>query len=147
MSPTRANLYVPTYDTREMNLVPGNWVEYRWTVRAICEPFYFMWRMAEEYDLADVIQYQLTAEPIAGRVLAVHDANMNYFEVLNLTGQITRCREPAFQLSGSLPVADLRAGWKNECVTALKRFLELFPGHLITREEILHSLETFLKRG
>ena len=33
VEPICAHLYCPTYDTHELSLGPGNWIEYRWSLR------------------------------------------------------------------------------------------------------------------
>ena len=146
LEPIHARLYVPTYNTSELVLGPGEWIEYRWSLRAICEAFYFMWRMAEVYDLEETVEYQLRAGPLAGRRLVIYQEGTRVFEIPNLYGAADPCQASAFSWKASLPIGDLRADWKRPCVTTMKEFLELFPGHAVSREELEQWIEGFLTR-
>ena len=106
-----------------------------------------MWRMADEYDPGETIEYQLRAGPLAGRRLVMHRDEMNLFEIPNPFGPPDPCQEPVFRRQASLLVAELCADWKSECVNAMKDFVELFPNHDINREEIRQWIEGFLTRG
>ena len=146
LEPIRARLYVPTYNTPELVLVPGEWLEYGASLRAICEEFYFMRRMAEVYDLEETVEYHLRASPLAGRRLPIYQDGVRFYEIPNLYGAADPCQAPVFSWNGSLPVGDLRADWKSPCVTAMKEFLELFPGYATSRDELGRWIEGFLAR-
>ena len=42
-----------------------------------------MWRMADEYDPGDTIEYELRAGPLAGRRLVMYLDHMNLYEIPN----------------------------------------------------------------
>jgi hypothetical protein len=147
MQPIQAHLYVPTYGTNGLTLDSGKWTEYRWSLRAICEAFVFMSRMATEYDLGEMIEYQLAARPLSGRYLVMYQGFSSQFEIPNERGGPPEpCQAPMFCRKKSLSVEELRADWKSECVNAMKDFLELFPGHITNRDDLRKWVEGFLKR-
>ncbi len=141
--PISARLYFPVNGTGTLSLAPGKWIEYGPSLRAICESFYFMWRMAEEYGPEETINYQLRAGPLAGRTL-VSDGGAGIYDVQNSFGPPGVCQEPTFRRQGSLLVAELRADWNGECVSATKDFFELFPNQNISQQEIREWIDGFL---
>jgi hypothetical protein len=141
-----AHLSCPTYETHELKLGPGQWLELGWSLRAICEAFVFMSRMAEVYDPGETIVYQLGAGPLGERRLVAYRAEMSLWEIANLYGPPDPCRASMFSRRGSLDVAEVRADWKTPCMAAMKDFIELFPSHGIDRNDLSKWVDGFLKR-
>jgi hypothetical protein len=141
-----ARLYVHTYDTDHLELTSGQWIEYRLSLRAICESFLFLSRMACAYDSADMIEYQLEAKPLLGRYLVMHLDGLSFYEIPNLYGPAAPCEASTFCRKASLSAAELRADWKGECVNTMKDFIELFPSHGLNQERLRLDVEEFLKR-
>ena len=102
LEPIRARLYVPTYNASELILGPGEWIERGWSLRAICEAFYFMWRMMDVYDLEETVECQLRAAPLAGRRLVMYQEGMGFYEIPNLYGEADPCQAPVFSLESCL---------------------------------------------
>ena len=145
MGPIQASLYVPTYDTNQMNLNVGQWIEYSLSLRVICEAFLFLSRMADAYDSGEMIEYQLTAKPLAGRYLVMLAERASYYEIPDAFGRAAPCQANAFCRKRSLNAAELRADWKGECINAMKDFLELFPSHGLNRDRLQLDVEEFLE--
>ena len=65
-----------------------------------------MWRMADEYDPGETIEYRLRAGPLDGRRLVMHRDEMDLFEIPNPFGPADPCQEPVFRRQASLPLQD-----------------------------------------
>lgn len=146
MRPIQASLCISTYDTNQLLLKAGEWIDFGISLRAICEFFLFISRISSAYGTGETIEYQLIAKPLAGRRLVMHQDCSNLYEIPNLYGPADPCLANIFCRKATLSVEELQADWKSECVNAMKDFLELFPSHGINRERLQLWIEGFLKR-
>ncbi len=122
------------------NLPPGKWMEFLRNLYLVAKLFWFMANLAHHLDMEENISYQLSAQGIRGRQLVSTN-----FEIQFTFLRDEPSKAPDYSIEKSLPVAELRSGWEEECIEALFRFFCLFKEGRISKETLTTYL-TKLKR-
>ena len=103
--------------------------------------FAFMGRFIDLFEPGTVLKYRLHVSPLGSRHLMSLNPRMWFEPQL-----YDPCGSMRFAFSEASSVEDLLATWQEQCVSAMYRFFELFPGYNISQATLRKWLDKYLGR-
>lgn len=128
--------------TKSPTVQRGHWLEFVEASLTLFCFFDFMARFTSEFDADESVSFQITAGPLADRLLLNRNSPLIF-------GHYARagkpCQASLFTLKKSLSVAVLRADWREECARCMKELVDLFPGYNIELSQLSKFIEGIAK--
>ncbi len=121
------------------DIKPGEWLDLSNNITILIEFFIFVSRYAQNFDVGEMLELEISALPIQGRRLTA-GTQFPFFD------RSEPCRANRFRYEKVETVEKLRSEWEPECVRAIRRFLELFPGPTFTDQFIIKQIHNFRGR-
>ncbi len=118
------------------------WIQFKWNMQIIIQSFAFMSRFVDLFAPGETIHYRLQALPLTNRHL------MSFDNALRFDPEYRNpCGSPRFSHVKTQLLEELSAGWRDECVSAMYRFFELFPDYNITEETLKEWIDRYVGKS